>query len=164
MKTRFPQFRDIAHRSMLTTASSLVGTTAVTSTLGFAYWWVAARLFPTEAVGLAAALISAMGLLGTIGMLGLGTLLIAELPLHADKRESLIGTAFVVAAIAGTALGLVFALVAPHFVVDFSALADSLTVVVLFAAGVGLTAASLVLDQAVVGLLRGSVQLRRNAV
>ena len=40
-----------ANRVMLVNAVSLIGTTAVTSSLGFAYWWLAARQFPAETVG-----------------------------------------------------------------------------------------------------------------
>ena len=66
-------------------AGSLIGTTAVTSGLGFAFWWLAARMFSTEAVGLASAIISTMTLLGSASILGLGTLLIAELPKQRGK-------------------------------------------------------------------------------
>lgn len=48
---------------MLINAGALVGTTVVTSMLGFAYWWLAARRFPPEAVGVASAS-AAMVLLG----------------------------------------------------------------------------------------------------
>src|SRR5207248_3068539 len=65
---------------MLTNAGALVGTTMVTSILGSAYWWVAARRFLPEAVGVASASVSAMVLLGGFCVLGFGTLLITELP------------------------------------------------------------------------------------
>src|SRR5947207_15483674 len=60
---------------ILVNAGSLVGTTAVTSLLGFVYWWLAARALPPAIVGLASAAISAMTLFGTFALLGLGTLL-----------------------------------------------------------------------------------------
>src|SRR5438270_13344190 len=84
-----------ANSVILLNAGSLIGTTAVTSALGFAYWWLAARQFSPEAVGLASAAISAMTLLGTFGMLGLGTLLVAELPHQHGKKVSLISAALV---------------------------------------------------------------------
>src|SRR5881275_3639940 len=71
---------------ILVNAGSLVGTTAVTSVLGFVYWWLAARQFPPEAVGFASAAISAMMLLATICILGLGTLLVGELPRQPGKE------------------------------------------------------------------------------
>src|SRR5690242_19080604 len=82
-----------ANRSILVNAGSLVGSTAVTSILGFAYWWLAARFFLAEAVGIASASISAMILLGNASMLGLGTLLIGELPHHRGRELPLINGA-----------------------------------------------------------------------
>lgn len=52
-----------SNRNILWNASSLVGTTAIGSGLGFIYWWLAARLYPAEAVGLASA-VSALLLAG----------------------------------------------------------------------------------------------------
>src|SRR6266487_2047472 len=149
---------------MLTNAGSLVGTTAVTSVLGFVYWWIAARLFSPEAVGFASAAISVMLLLGTASMLGLGTMLISELQRQPGKEASLISAALAVVGVAGGCLGIVFAVVAPLLSHDFQALGASLANVALFAVGVGLTGISLVLDQAQIGLLQGSVQLWRNTL
>src|SRR6266853_6583633 len=80
---------------ILVNAGSLVGTTAVTAVLGFVYWWLAARQFPPETVGFASAAISAMTLLGSICVLGFGTLLIGELPRHPGKEMSLISPALI---------------------------------------------------------------------
>src|SRR6266852_6184561 len=99
-----------ANRVLLLNAASLVSTTAVTSVLGFAYWWVAARLFPPDAVGLASAAISAMTLLGTVCTLGLGTLLIGELPRQPGKAVSLIGAALLLVLGVGGGVGGFFAL------------------------------------------------------
>jgi O-antigen/teichoic acid export membrane protein len=156
--------RVIANRSMLLNAASLIGTSVVTSGFGFVYWWVAARLFTAEAIGLAAAVISAMALLGTAGMLGLSTLLIGELPRHRGREGPLLATSLIVCGAAGAVLGLAFALVGVRAFPELGSLGADLTTVVLFAAGVGLTGLALVLDQALVGLLRGGLQLARNAI
>ena len=89
------------HQDLLSNASTLAATTCVTSVLGFAYWAIAARLFSQQAVGYSAAAISAMTLLGTIGMLGMGTLLIGELPRRKD-RAGLVSAALSLAAFAIT--------------------------------------------------------------
>ena len=102
------------NRIIVKNASSLVSTAAVTSALGFIYWWLAARQFSPPAVGLASAAVSAMMLLGSISALGLGSLLINELPRHPDKTPALIVTAVLVAGTAGGVLGMLFALVAPR--------------------------------------------------
>lgn len=147
---------------MLVNTGSLIGTTAVTSVLGFGYWWVAARWFPPKAVGLGSATISAMMLLGSVCILGLGTLLIGELPRRPGKEGPLISAALIVVGGAGACAGVVFALVAPFASADFQVLRASVKDIFLFAVGVSLWAISLVLDQALIGLLRGELQLWRN--
>ena len=145
-------------------AGSLVGTTAVTSALGIAYWWLAARHFPPAAVGLASAEISTMILLGTLCMTGLGTLFVGELPRQPGNEMSLISAGLILVGGIGGFLGIVFAIVAPFMSADFQALGASVQSVVLFTIGVSLTAITLALDQALIGLLRGGLQLWRNAL
>ena len=152
------------NRVLLVNVLSLVGTTAVTASLGFVYWWVAARQFVPAEVGLSSAMISAMTLLGTICMLGLGTLLISELPKHKDAEFALINTALLIVALAGGFVGLLFALLAPVVAPNFQPLRSGPASVLIFAAGVGLTSVTLVFDQALLGLLRGELQLWRNSL
>ena len=102
-----------ANTVLLINAGSLFGTTIVTSGLGFVYWLVAARHFTPEAIGIASASISTMTLLGTFCIVGLGTLLITELPRQPQQASSLISTALVVVAIVSGCVGLMFALIAP---------------------------------------------------
>ena len=151
-----------SHNVMLANAGSLVGTSAVTSGLGFVYWGVVAREFPAEAIGLGSATISAMTLLGTFCMLGLGTLLMGELSRQPGKEISLVSTALLVVFVVGGCSGIAFALVAPFLSVSFQPLRVNIANILLFAVGVGLTASVLVLDQALIGLLRGNLQLWRN--
>lgn len=153
-----------ANLSLLTNAGSLAGTTAITSGLGFAYWWVAARQFPPEAVGLAAAAVSSMMLLANFGTLGSGTWLMGELPRKPGNESSLIATVLMIAGIAGAVLGIGYAVLAPQLSSELQPLGASLTNIGLFAAGVSLTTITLVLDQALIGLLRGGVQLWRNTL
>jgi O-antigen/teichoic acid export membrane protein len=152
------------HWKMLTNASSLVGTMAVNSILGFVYWWIAARFFPQSSVGLASAVISSMMLLGTVSMLGLGTLLMGELPRQPEKRAPLITTALLVACTAGLVLGMLYAIITPLISPELGILASSPVIVLLFALGVSMKSVTLVLDQALIGLLRGEGQLWRNIV
>src|SRR5215471_2946543 len=118
---------------MLVNTGSLIGTTAVTSLLGFGYWWVAARWFSPQAVGLGSATISAMTLLGTVCMLGMGTLLTGELPRRPGEEGPLISTALIVVGGAGACAGVVFALVAPFTSADFHVLGASVENILLFA-------------------------------
>ena len=147
---------------MLINSGSLMGTTTVTSALGFVYWWLAARQFSPEAVGFASAAISAMTLLGTGCVMGLGTLLIGELPRQPGKETSLIGAAVILVGTLGVCAGIAFALIAPLVSVQFEPLRAAIEDVALFSVGAGLTALTILLDQAVIGLLRGELQLWRN--
>src|SRR5437588_105533 len=98
---------------MLFNAGSLVATFVAKAGLGFAYWWVAARQFTPESVGFASATISAMTLLGTFCMLGLGTLLIRELPRQPGQEVALISNALLLVGAVGGCIGLLFALSVP---------------------------------------------------
>lgn len=143
-------------------AASLVGTTAVTAGLGLIYWVLAARHFPLDSVGMASASISAMLLLGSVPVLGLQTLLIGELPRRRGHEASLVTTALIAAGGVGAIVGLTFAVVASHVSPALRTLGESAGSAGIFALGVSLTAITLVVDQALIGLLRGDVQLGRN--
>ena len=162
MKHLLQRIKGAAGRDLLLNAGSMIGTTLVTAGLGFVYWWLAARQFPQEAVGVASALISAMSLLGSLGMVGLGTLLIGELARRPERSASLLTTGLLVSTLASAALGLLFALGAPLVSSEFSDLRGGTGTLLLFCLGVALTGMTLVLDQALIGLLRGSLQLWRN--
>ena len=151
------------NRQIVANASALMGTMVVTSGFGALYWLIGARLFAPDAVGLAGASIAAMSLLGTAGMLGLGTLLIGELPRQPGNEAALIATALAVAGLVGGVLGAIFAAVAPLLAPNLRALSGNPATIALFALGVSLTSITMVLDQALIGLLRGSLQLWRNA-
>lgn len=142
----------------------MVGSAGITSALGFIYWWLAARQYSPAAVGFASAAISAMTLLGTFGMLGLGTLLVGELPRQPDRQASLISTSLILVGSVGMGLGLLFAVLVPHVLDGWQELGSDPSRILLFALGVGLTALTLVLDQAMIGLLQGGLQLWRNAL
>jgi O-antigen/teichoic acid export membrane protein len=152
-------------RRLLAVAASLVGTQFTTSVVGFVYWSLAAHTFPVASVGVAAAAISAMNFLGTIGMLGLGTLLISELPRQSKQDwPFLTRTAMAASGAAGGALGLIFAALAGRVDDGLAPLARTPWSAVVFALGVALTAATMVLDHAVLASGRGGLQLTRNVV
>lgn len=159
-----PRLWDAVHGVLLANASSLMATTVATAGLGYLYWTLAARQFPPAAVGLASASISAMLLLGNIGILGLGTLLMAELPRRPGQARSLLTSAVITAAAVSGGIGVVFAILAPYVSPDFRPLAAGVAPVVLFAVGVSATAAGYVLDQVLMGLLRGHLLFGRNVL
>jgi O-antigen/teichoic acid export membrane protein len=148
---------------LLNNSASLMASSVLTSVLGFGYWWVAARLFPADAVGTASAAVSAMALVGTLGMFGMGTLLLSELPTMAGRRWNLITACLLVAATIAGLGGIGYAVVALVFGTGLRAAFGSPLAGVLLVSGMAVNAAALVLDEAFVGLLRGRLQLLRNA-
>jgi O-antigen/teichoic acid export membrane protein len=149
------------NQDLLRNAGSLAGTTGLTSVFGVVYWIIAAREFSQQAVGYGSAAISAMTLLGTVGMFGLGTMLIGELP-RRNERGGLFSATLLASGLGSLVLGLGFPLVASAFGGHFPEISGTPARLLLFAAGVGLTGATLVLDEGMIGLMRGGVQLSRN--
>jgi O-antigen/teichoic acid export membrane protein len=160
LRMRLPAVLPMA---ILQNAAAVSAAALATAGLGYVFWWLAARAFPPAAIGFAAAVTSAMTLLGTLGVLGLGTLLIAEVGRNPARAGGLVALAMGCAALAAAGLGLAFAALTPRISPDLATLATPIPMA-LFAVGVGLTAAAIVLDQALVGLLRGGVQLWRNVL
>lgn len=152
----------VRHQDILRNALSLLATTGLTSGLGFAYWDVAARLFTQSAVGYSDGAISVMTLLSWVGLFGLGTLLIGELPKRSGDRAGLISAAVIASGVGSLLLTLCFILIVPHFTSSFNDVTDSVSRAALLCAAVVLTAMTLVLDSATIGLLRGGLQLARN--
>jgi O-antigen/teichoic acid export membrane protein len=151
------------NKALLANATSLVGTVGVASGLGFVYWAVAAKLFSPEAVGFGSASSSAMSLLGTVGMFGLGPMLMGELP-RRQVRGPLVSASLIAAGIGSLILGLGFILIAPLFTSSFDFIAGSVGQIAIFMIGVVLTGISRTFDQACIGLLKGGLQLSRNLV
>jgi O-antigen/teichoic acid export membrane protein len=151
------------HKDLLRNAATLLATTGVTSVLGFSFWAFAAREFSQQAVGYGSAAISAMALLGTVGVFGLGTVLIGELP-RRSPRAGLVSAVLLACGIGSLLLGLAFAVGAPLASKRFGDLVGQPAQALTFAVGVALTAVTSVFDQATIGLLRGGVQLARNMV
>jgi len=151
------------HRDLLSNAASLVATYGAASALGFVYWAVAARLLSQQTVGYGSAALSAMVLLGTIGMFGLGTVLIGELP-RRSARAGLVSAALLASSAGSLVLGVAFAVVAPLVSHRFQQIISTPGQAALFAAGVAFTAMTLVFDQATIGLMRGGLQLLRNLI
>ena len=143
---------------MLTNSSLLTLGSASAAGLGFAYWWLAARVFPPAAVGAQSALISAMAFVGLLGEAGFGTLLVGMALTQGDRAQALI----IAAVLAGAGAALAVALPAAWLLHYLGWM--GVPVAVLFAIGCALTGLGLVLDQAFVGLLRSRLQLYRSVL
>lgn len=147
---------------LLFNAGAMMGSTVATAGLGFLFWWVAARALPAEAVGIASSAIATMGFLALAGDLGLGTLLIGQMPRHARCAPALVSAAFWVAALGSALLGLGHVLVAGWLVPAEAQFARTPLDTAVFVLGVAVTGLVLVLDQTLLGVSRGRWHLARN--
>jgi O-antigen/teichoic acid export membrane protein len=145
-------------------AFGLFLTTVVTSVFGFAFWVVAARTYTASAVGSGSAAISAMQFIATFAVVGLGTLLIAELSARRGDPATLITTAVLVTSVLGALGALVFGVLAPRIGGEGAEALSSAVGLAMFVVMAALTAVMIVLDDAVIGLGRTSWQVWRNLV
>lgn len=148
---------------LLISFGSLVSTSVVTSGLGFVYWWVAARGMSVAAMGAGSAAISAMMVISTMGMFGMGTLLISELPRAGNRRWSLVSTCMVLAMVVAGTAAVVYVSLAWTVLPRLRASVATPVSSGLFCLGCAMGSASLVLDDALIGLRAGPMQLLRNS-
>jgi O-antigen/teichoic acid export membrane protein len=148
-------------------SASLVGTQALTSVLGLAFWTLAARSFVPSDVGVAGAAVAMMLLLSSLGSLGLGTLLIARLPItEQGNRRVLVRTSLLAAGGTSGLLAIIVPLVAVHVfqATNLRPLVATPLTTLGFAAGTALMSVVLVLDQAVLTIGIGILQFERNVL
>jgi O-antigen/teichoic acid export membrane protein len=132
-----------------------------TAAIGFLFWWVAARNFSAQAVGLASAAISMMGLLGLFGDFGLGTLLIGETRRKLQDMTGFISAAILAAGASSIFFSICYLAAAQIWPRTLGSFLPTRTDNLLFLAGCGVTGFTLVLDSAYVGLLQSSLQMWR---
>ena len=154
----------VRHAALLTNAGALATGTLATAVLGFSDWWFAARLFTPATVGLASAAISMMNLLGHVGEFGLGPLLIGQMPRPQKDAAALIATALTAVTLVCALIGLASIGLFFGFSFRLGAILGSPRACLLFVLGVAVTGFTVVLDQALVGLLRSGLQMGRNIV
>jgi O-antigen/teichoic acid export membrane protein len=156
--------KELVSGPLIWNAASLYGTTIVTSGLGYGYWFFAARLAPVASVGIASAAVSAAQLISLVCVLGLSTLIIAELSSEKEHARSLILTAAVIVGAASLVLSIVAAIVLGFTSTDIKPAFAGLPRAGIFVLMSVLTTALVVLDNASVGLLRGDLQFKRNTI
>ncbi|MGH2893403.1 MAG: lipopolysaccharide biosynthesis protein [Solirubrobacteraceae bacterium] len=89
---------------------ALMLTTGLNGILGFAYWVLAARLYPAKAVGIGAGAISAMTLVSSLGWVGLQYVLLRYVPVAGRAQARLVRLSYAAAiAIALVATGIFLA-------------------------------------------------------
>jgi O-antigen/teichoic acid export membrane protein len=148
---------------ILSAFTSLLAAQTVGAVLGLVFWVTVARLIAPAEVGVAAAAISAQTLLGSVTALGVGTMLISELPLldPADQRRVMvrgIGTVALFSAVVAAAVAVALRFGPGALGVAMSSASAAVTFVV----GTAAAAVALVVDQGGLGMRRSRVQVGRN--
>jgi O-antigen/teichoic acid export membrane protein len=132
---------------------ALIATTAINAVLGFAYWVLAARLYPAHIVGEAAGAISAMMFVTSIGWLGLQFVLIRFIPVAGDRTGLLIVSTYGAAGLTGLLAAGVF-LLAFADTAGLGFVAASTATVLAFLAGSAAWIVFSLQDPALIGLRR----------
>ncbi len=102
------RMKEVIRVPLYSNALFLMGASVFSSLIGFVFWLVAARFYPDEAVGLASALISAMGLVVSFSKLGLELGLVRYLRRYSEDPKAIINTVFTVGLLASVAAALIF--------------------------------------------------------
>lgn len=102
------KLKQVAKVPLYSNAVFLMGASAFSSLIGFVFWMIAARFYPDEAVGLASATISAMGLAVSFSRLGLEMGLIRFLKNHNDEPRAIINTVFTIGFLLSLAAAFIF--------------------------------------------------------
>jgi len=157
----FSALRDPVYRGSYALVANTVGTTVI----GAGYWAVAAHLYSPEALGRAAALISALMLVATLSQLNLSSTLIRFLPqMGAMSARRLINFSYLASSLTALAGSLIFVTVLTRLSSEWRFVGDSVFFAVIFAVSVVVWEIFTLQDAALVGLQRAGAVPIENVV
>ena len=157
----FSALRDPVYRG----SYALVANTIGTSVIGLGYWAAAAHLYSPEALGDAAALVSALMLVATLSQLNLSSTLIRFLPqMGANSAGRLINFSYLASTATALAGSVIFVTVAPRLSSQWRFVGDSAFFVVIFAVSVVVWEIFTLQDAALVGLQRAGAVPIENVI
>src|SRR6266849_7629131 len=135
--------------SLLRNSIFIMGTTVVTSAIGYLYWVVAAHVYSAHDIGLASAFISIMTLTSTFANVGIGYALVQTLPRReAGHAWSLtLNISMSVGILISLLGGIIVALVLPFLSSQFAVAKDSTASTLIFIVGVAIWTIGTLLDQ-----------------
>jgi O-antigen/teichoic acid export membrane protein len=102
------RIKQLLGNSLYRNALYLLFTNIVTPATGFVFWIIVARVYKTEDVGIASALISALGVIWLVANLGLGAGIVRFLPQAGNKSSAMINTVFTTTGLASIIVSGVF--------------------------------------------------------
>jgi O-antigen/teichoic acid export membrane protein len=132
---------------------ALMLTTGFNGVLGFAYWVLAAHLYPAKAVGLGAGAISAMTLVSSLGWIGLQYVLLRFVPVAGRAQARLVRLTYAAAIAVGLTATGVFLGAFAHLA-GLGILTKSPITMLLFAASIVLWVLFSLQDSVLIGLRR----------
>ena len=158
--------KSLHSNSLLRNSIFIMGSTVITSFIGYLYWIVAVHLYSAHDIGLVSAIISITTLTSSIANPGIGSALIQMLP----QRKS--GYAWSVTLNAGLITGTLTSLLAgillvialPLFSNQFAILGQNIAYAIAFIVGVPLWTLTILLDQTFVAERATGNMLTRNVV
>jgi len=130
---------------MLRNTLFLLLSTGVQAAVGFAFWILVARLFSTADVGRGSSLISAIGLIAYLALLGLNNAVVRYLPTAKDKNSLITATVVLVGGF-GALLGAVYIFATPYFAPKIAFVAHRPLLAVGFLVLAGASAINLLTD------------------
>jgi O-antigen/teichoic acid export membrane protein len=146
---------------LLRSAYSMAANSVLSASLGMAFWILAARVYPSDAVGRDSALIAAMVQLSTIAQLNMSNALVRFMPGRTAPGKILIG-AYALSALGGVALGTAFVLLAPKASEEFAFLTREPLTGVAYVAAVVLWGIFALQDAALTAMRRAPWVLAEN--
>jgi O-antigen/teichoic acid export membrane protein len=159
------RLRRLGEQSLFRNSIYIMGTTAVTSLLGFVFWLVAARTLSATEVGRSAALISAMLFVSVFTNLGLGQVFVSRLASRGAGRDwsVTVTTGLALAALASLVGGAAAAILLPALIPSLKGGLSPVTFLLLPLGVVG-AACSLVIDYACIAERHAKPSFIRNSV
>ncbi len=142
----------------------LLGKTVINSGSGFLFWIIAARLYTTGDVGLAAALISAIGFLGWLTSLGLDSAIIKYLPEKSENSVGLTNSCLTIWNVASVVGGIGFLIVVPFWLPSLAFIGHSAFGIVIFIATLVASGVGAFVDFAVIVQRRSKLLFIRTAL
>ena len=162
--------RSLIHRlksnSLLRNSIFIMGSTVITSAIGYIYWVVAARIYPAHDIGQASAFISAMTLTSIFANLGIGSALVQILPRRENGHAWSLTLNICIAIGILTSLlgGIIVARALPYFSPQFAVASYHAIYTLIFIVGVALSTIATLLDQTFIAERASSNMAVRNAM
>ncbi len=160
------QAKRLHNDSLLRNSIFIMGSTVITSFIGYLYWIVAVHLYSVHDIGLVSAVISATTLTSSLANPGIGSFLIQMLPQRKAGYDwsVTLNAGIVVGTLTSLIAGIVVAIALPLFSNQFAILAHNAIYAIAFIVGVPLWTVTILLDQTFVAERATGNMLVRNVV